>query len=80
MKIDDEYRFREERAEDLRRRDREREPRARSRSARRDLAGRDALHIRLVERKAAARDGAPDAEPAENPAVIATPSPRDSNA
>lgn len=55
MKIDDEYRFREEQAEDLRQRDREREPRARSRSAR--LAGRDAFRITLAERGVAVQDG-----------------------
>jgi hypothetical protein len=57
VKIDDEYRFREERAEDRRRRDREREPRARSRSARRDIAGRDAFRITLAERGLAVQDG-----------------------
>ena len=57
MKIDDEYRFREERAEQLRQRDCEREPRARSRSTRRDLAGRDAFRITLAERGVAVRDG-----------------------
>lgn len=63
--IEDEKRFREERAEQLRQRDREREPRIRRRAVRRDLAGRDALHITLVERTAAAQDaGAVDAAPA----------------
>lgn len=57
MKIDDEYRFREERAEDLRQRDCEREPRARSRSARRVLASRDAFRITLAERGVAVQDG-----------------------
>lgn len=57
MKIDDEYRFREERAEDLRQRDREREPRGRLRSARRDLAGQDAFRITLAERGVAVLDG-----------------------
>jgi hypothetical protein len=58
-KIDDEQRFRDERAEELRARDREREPRAPFRTARRDLTGRDALRITLVERGMAVReDGA----------------------
>jgi hypothetical protein len=62
-RIDEDQRFREERAEQLRERDREREPRSFHR-LRRDLAARDTLRITIVERGAAAPDeGAVDAAP-----------------
>jgi len=77
MRIDDDQRFREERAEQLRERDREREPQ-RFRPARRDLAARDALRIMLVERAAAAHDeSAVDSAPAE--ATADSMSPRNSD-
>ncbi len=53
-RIDEDQRFREERAEQLRERDRQREPRSFRRLAR-DIAARDTLRIRLVERTAAAQ-------------------------
>lgn len=67
--IDDDQRFREERAEQLRERDRQREPRDRRRPVRRDLAGRDALQISLVERTAAALDETPPAAAPSEPAM-----------
>jgi hypothetical protein len=62
--IEDEKRFREERAESLRERDREREPRDLRlfRRLRRNLAGRDAFQVGLAER--AAEAPAADSEPA----------------
>lgn len=73
-RIDDDQRFREERAEQLRERDREREPRS-FRRLRRDLAARDALRITLVERAAAAQDeGAVDTAPAAAPVASMSPS------
>lgn len=54
-RIDEDQRFHEERAEQLRERDRQREPRSFRRLAR-DLAARNALRITLVERVAAAQD------------------------
>lgn len=57
--LDDDQRFREERAEQLRERDREREPRS-FRRPRRDLAARDALRLTLVERGAAQEPPASD--------------------
>lgn len=78
VNIDDDYRFREARAEELRERDRQREPRSFRRLAR-DLANRDALRITLVERTAVAQGEAIDAESIDAPAAIASPSPRDSD-
>jgi hypothetical protein len=54
-RVDEDQRFREERAEQLRERDRQREPRSFRRLAR-DLAARNALRITLVERAGAAQD------------------------
>jgi hypothetical protein len=64
-RLDEDQRFREARAEELRERDRHREPRS-FRRPRRDLAGRSAVRITLVERAAAVQDeGAAAAAPAE---------------
>ena len=48
--LDDEERFREERAEQLRKRDREREPPPAFRPVRRDLAAGDAFKTRIADR------------------------------
>lgn len=54
--IDDELRFREERADDLRTRDREREPRNRFRRPTRELAARDKFLVRLLGDQQSPRD------------------------
>jgi hypothetical protein len=64
--IDDERRFRDERAEALRDRDRQREPRGRFRRSPRELAARDAFRIGLADRAAAS---APRPTPRVEPGV-----------
>ena len=68
-RIDEEQRFREER--EAEKRARGREPR-KAKRARRDLAGRDALAITLIERTAPTAEQDPPAElPAISPEVLA---------
>lgn len=67
-RIDEEQRFREERAAA---RDRGREPGGSSRSGRRELAGRDALRLKLADRGAAQDD---DPDPAGARVVVTHPS------
>jgi hypothetical protein len=59
MKPDDEQKFRAARAAEQRERDREREPGGAKRP-RRDLTGRDALRISMIERTAVVTDGEPE--------------------